>query len=162
MLGRRTARVVAMQLLFQKDLVSDVTTETTEAMLEELLPDPELRSFAWQLYTGTWDNRLKIDKAIQAIAHNWRLSRMATTDRNVIRMGAYEMEFIRTEPAVVINECVEIAREYGSPQSGPFVNGILDKLVPQDMRRKSASDSSAAIPASEPLLQSEPALVETA
>lgn len=132
MSGRRKARVAALQLLFQKDLVTDVTTETTESMLEELLPDPEQRKFAWQLYAGTWDNRAKIDKAIQAVAQNWRIGRMATTDRNVIRMGAYEMEFIRTEPAIVIDECVEIAREYGLPQSGQFVNGILDKLKPKD------------------------------
>lgn len=132
MSGRRKARVAALQLLFQKDLVTDVTTETTESMLEELLPDPEQRKFAWQLYAGTWDNRAKIDKAIQAVAQNWRIGRMAATDRNVIRMGAYEMEFIRTEPAIVIDECVEIAREYGLPQSGQFVNGILDKLKPKD------------------------------
>lgn len=163
MLGRRTARVAAMQLLFQKDLVTDVTTETTESMLEELIPDAELREFAWQLYAGTWDNRAKLDKAIQAVAQNWRLARMAVTDRNVIRMGAYEMEFIRTEPAVVINECVEIAKEYGSPQSGPFVNGILDKLVPDDMRRKPSADVAAsARPAAETSVREEAALVEMA
>ena len=131
MSGRRKARVAALQLLFQKDLVSDVTTEVTEDLLVELLPQSDQREFAWQLYAGTLDHRLKIDKEIQRVAQNWRVNRMSVTDRNVIRMGVFEMEMMRTEPAVVINECIEIAKEFGLPQSGPFVNGILDKLKPQ-------------------------------
>ena len=99
-------------------------------MLEELVPEPDLRELAWQLYTGTLAERDKIDQRIQSIAVNWRVSRMSSTDRNVIRMGVYEMTVMQTPAAVVLDECIEIAKFFGTAQSGQFVNGILDKLMP--------------------------------
>lgn len=132
--GRRQAREAALQLLFQRDLQPDVAQETARAMLEETLQNPDLRDFAWQLYVGTFAEQENIDRRIQDVAHNWRLSRMATTDRNILRMGVYELTFAGTPPAVVLDECIEIARTFGNAQSGPFVNGVLDKLIPEGSR----------------------------
>lgn len=151
MARRRQARIAALQLLFQKDLVSDVTTATTQDMLAELVTDPALQEFAWQLYTGTLDQRSQIDKDIQRVAQNWRVARMSVTDRNVIRMGVFEMRNLKTDAAVVIDECIDIARQYGSPQSGPFVNGILDKLKnPEAVEATSTDSSTASEPTTEP------------
>ena len=130
MAGRRTARIAALQLLYQIDLLPDTTSATAETMLAELVPEPDLRELAWQLYTGTLAERDKIDQRIQSIAVNWRVSRMSSTDRNVIRMGVYEMTVMQTPAAVVLDECIEIAKHFGTAQSGQFVNGILDKLMP--------------------------------
>lgn len=132
MAGRRQARIAALQLLYQVDLLPDTTSEMAESMLEELVSDPDLRKLAWQLYTGTLAERNKIDQQIQSVAVNWRVSRMSSTDRNVIRMGIYEMTVLQTPGPVVMDECIEIAKEFGTAQSGQFVNGILDKLKPAE------------------------------
>ncbi len=128
---RRESRQVALQLLFQSDANPEVSTYTAREMLEEELNHSEARDFAWQLFAGTQSMRDEIDAKIQAVASNWRLSRMAPTDRNVIRMGVYEMTMMSTPPAIVLDECIEIAKAYGSDKSGEFVNGILDKLIPE-------------------------------
>lgn len=99
-------------------------------MLVELVPDPELRAFAWSLYEGTLKNRDRLDEELQSVAHNWRVSRMTPTDRNVLRMGLYEMTELKTPAPVVIDECIEIAKLLGTENSGTFVNGILDKVIP--------------------------------
>ena len=128
---RRESRQVALQLLFQTDANPKVTAYTAREMLEEELRHSDARDFAWSLYTGTLSLRDEIDAQLQSVAQNWRLSRMSGTDRNVLRMGVYEMTHMGTPPAVVLDECIEIARAYGSEKSGEFVNGILDKLIPQ-------------------------------
>lgn len=101
-------------------------------MLDDLVETEELREFAWQIYTGTLSVSEDVDQKIQAIAENWRVSRMSPTDRNIIRMGIYEMTMMGTAPAVVLDECIEIAKSFGSVQSGQFVNGVLDRLIPEE------------------------------
>ena len=112
-------------------------------MLEEELKHSDAREFAWQLYTGTLSVRDEIDEQLQSVADNWRVSRMALTDRNVLRMGAYEMTRMGTPAAIVLDECIEIAKAYGSEKSAEFVNGILDKLVPQVVAEESGETSEA-------------------
>ncbi len=142
---RRESRQVVLKLLFQSDSNPDTTAYTAREMLEEELKHSDAREFAWQLYTGTLSTRDEIDARIQAVAANWRVSRMAVTDRNVLRMGIYEMTRLGTPVAVVLDECIEIAKAYGSDKSGEFVNGILDKLVPQgDPSNAAAADAEAS------------------
>ncbi|MBI1311645.1 transcription antitermination factor NusB [bacterium] len=136
---RRESRQVALQLLFQSDANPDISVYAAREMLEAELRHGEARDFAWQLYAGTQSMRDEIDAKIQAVAANWRLSRMAATDRNVIRMGVYEMTMMSTPPPVVLDECIEIAKAYGSDKSGEFVNGILDKLIPESGHTNNAS-----------------------
>lgn len=112
-------------------------------MLEEGLKHTDAREFAWQLYTGTLSARDELDEQLQSVADNWRVSRMALTDRNVLRMGAYEMTRMGTPAAIVLDECIEIAKAYGSEKSAEFVNGILDKLVPQVVTEESGDTSEA-------------------
>ena len=91
------------------------------------------REFAWILVSETCDHASSLDELIAARASNWRVSRMAAVDRNILRLGAYELAYTDTPAAVVLNEAVELARRYGSDTSPAFVNGILDALA-QDVR----------------------------
>lgn len=82
------------------------------------------------LYQGISDNLKSIDQLIRKASENWRLERMTGTDRNVLRMGTYEMAFAadRTPGPVALNEAIELARRYGTKDSAAFVNGVLDKI----------------------------------
>ncbi len=131
MARRRQARTAALQLLYQRDVNPEIDQHVAHEMLDELVETEDLREFAWQIYTGTLSIAEEVDRKIQAVSENWRVSRMSPTDRNIIRMGVYEMTMMGTAPAVVLDECIEIAREFGSVQSGQFVNGVLDKMIPE-------------------------------
>jgi N utilization substance protein B len=88
--------------------------------------------FAQELVQGTLDNREKIDDMISAQADNWRLERMPAVDRNVLRLAIYEMLHETDTPKlVVVDEAIELAKKFGSEQSGRFVNGLLDGLLKQ-------------------------------
>lgn len=138
MTKRHRAREVVLQMLYQKDLNPDVDASTMRTMVQEQLKEEELARFAWRLVTGVLEFRPQIDQRIEAIAQNWTLSRMAATDRNVLRLGAYELLQTDTPPRVVIDEALELAKSFGSGQSSSFVNGILDRLIPDERREKKA------------------------
>lgn len=134
MARRSKAREVALQMLFQVDLNPDVDTSAVAGMIGERLTDPELREFAWVLFSGVREYRAMLDEKIESVAENWKLSRMAATDRNCLRLGAFELIQTGTPHRVVIDEALDLARKFGNAQSAPFVNGILDKLVPPEKR----------------------------
>jgi N utilization substance protein B len=90
---------------------------------------PGARAFAWELVSQICERGESLDLMIAARASNWRISRMALVDRNVLRLGAYELAHTDTAPAIVLDEAVELARRYGSETSPAFVNGILDALA---------------------------------
>jgi N utilization substance protein B len=126
---RHQAREVALQLLFQYDLNPRVTAEMVAAYARAELNDAELEAFCLALYEGTLRHRAEIDRRIAAAAENWRLPRMAVVDRNVLRLGAYELLFAPDTPAsVALDEAIELARKFGSADSPAFVNGVLDKI----------------------------------
>ncbi len=129
MMRRRRAREVALQVLFQEDLNPRVDVRSSDEFLQRRVRTSEALAFARDLVAGVRRHRPQLDAAIEKAAENWSLARMAATDRNVLRLGAYEILFSDTPAAVVINEAVELARRYGAAQSGQFVNGILDRLM---------------------------------
>ncbi|HBP23824.1 MAG TPA: transcription antitermination factor NusB, partial [Planctomycetes bacterium] len=89
----------------------------------------DARRFSRDLVNGVRDQRAALDAELSAVAINWRVERMATIDRNILRIGAYELLFRDDVPAAVsINEAVTLAKKYSSKESGGFVNGILDKI----------------------------------
>ncbi len=137
MAGRSEARRFVLQMLYLLDHNPEADRDRIASQLSKEFKDASVQSFAWSLITGILDNRPQLDEKISATATNWRLERMAPTDRNVLRMGLYEMTVTGTPPAVVIDEAVTIAREFGTENSGAFVNGILDRLIPAG---KSISD----------------------
>lgn len=93
------------------------------------LNSPDLEEFCLGLIQGVRRNQQELDALLEQTADNWSLSRMAATDRNVLRLGAYEILFTDTPGRAAINEAVELAKRFGSANSAPFVNGILDKFL---------------------------------
>ena len=119
-------------MLYQIDLNPDIDPSAIREMIREQLDNESQREFAWQLFAGVMESRAAIDARIAAAAENWSLHRMAPTDRNALRIGAYELLYTDTPPGVVIDEAIELARKFGTAQSPQFVNGILDQMHQPD------------------------------
>lgn len=129
MAQRSRAREVALQLLFQRDLNPTVNRADIVRFARDRLKNPGLETFCLALYDGVVTNAATIDERLSAAAENWRLTRMAAVDRNVLRLGAFELlHFSETPPAVAFDEAIEMARRYGSADSASFVNGVLERL----------------------------------
>jgi N utilization substance protein B len=115
-------------MLFQLDLSGGSPLEVADQFWTDEF-DPRERTFADRLVTGVVDRREELDRWIVHSAANWRLERMAVVDRNVLRLAVYELlEDCDTPPAVVLDEAVEIAKKFGSSDSGAFINGVLDAI----------------------------------
>jgi N utilization substance protein B len=116
-------------LLYQRDLNPGVDRATIERFCRDRLHDSELAPFCLGLFDGVVSHADEIDRQLAGAAENWRLPRMAAVDRNILRLGAYELLFTPdTPPSVILNEAIELARRYGSADSPAFVNGVLDRL----------------------------------
>lgn len=135
MARRSKARQVALQMLYQVDLNPDVDGRMVREMISDRLSESSLREFAWELFSGVMEHRPELDERIQVVAENWKLNRMAATDRSVLRLGAYELLKTDVPVRVVLDEAIELAKKFGSAQSSPFVNGILDRLVPPERKQ---------------------------
>lgn len=137
MTRRSRAREVALQLLFQRDHNPEVQRSAQEQFARDRLKEAELEKFCLTLYDGVVSNLAEIDQKLAGSAENWRLPRMSTVDRNVLRLGAFELLYGKDAPTgVAFDEAIELARRYGSADSPAFVNGVLDRL-----RRESVSPS---------------------
>jgi len=126
---RSRAREVALQILFEDDVNPRATVADTKSFLAGRLNSPELEEFCLSLILGVRRNQQELDDLLTKTADNWSLARMAATDRNVLRLGAYEILYTDTPDRAAINEAVELAKRFGSAQSAQFVNGILDKFL---------------------------------
>ena len=127
---RSRAREVVLQVLYEDDLNPSRNLAVADQFLcSRLGNDQELIDFARLLLAGVRKNRGELDKLLVERADNWSLERMAATDRNVLRLGAFEILYAETPDRVAINEAVELAKRFGTRQSAQFVNGILDRLL---------------------------------
>jgi len=136
---RTRARELALQFLYQADLVGKPLTEMDEFLREEER-DSETRQFARRLIEGTLAGREEIDEMIQDVAQNWNISRMAVVDRNVLRLATHELLHCDDiPPKVAINEAIEIGKRYSTQNSGAFINGILDKIMNRSLQAKGAA-----------------------
>jgi transcription antitermination protein NusB len=130
MARRSRAREIVLQVLYEDDLNPERSPEIADRFLVgRLNDDEELIDFARSLVAGVRKNRAAIDALLVERADNWTLERMAVTDRNILRLGAYEMLYGGTPERVAINEAVELAKRYGARQSPHFVNGVLDRFM---------------------------------
>src|SRR5579871_4116041 len=129
MTQRSRAREVALQLLFQRDHNPQVDRAAVLRFVHDRLRNAALEAFCLNLHDGVAGHLEEIDRRLAEAAENWRLPRMATVDRNVLRLGSYELLFAPDTPAgVAIDEAIELARRYGSADSPAFINGVLDRL----------------------------------
>jgi N utilization substance protein B len=145
MTRRSKAREVVLQMLYQIDVNPDVAAVAVREMIHEQLADEDLQAFAWSLFAGVRESRGALDARISGAAENWTLARMAPTDRNALRLGAYELLFTDTPHRVVIDETIELARRFGTAQSPQFVNGILDRLIPPEKRQSDTGQSGESL-----------------
>jgi N utilization substance protein B len=131
MTRRSRGREIALQVLYQIEQNPGISPHEIRRFTERrLLEDRKLADFTEALIAGVKEHQLQIDMMISQVAENWRLDRMAAIDRNILRLGAYEMLYCPDVPAkVAINEALELAKRYSTAQSSRFVNGILDRVL---------------------------------
>nr|WP_320015045.1 transcription antitermination factor NusB [uncultured Desulfobacter sp.] len=131
---RRKSRELALQALFAFDLTKTDSGSQMDDFLEqhgEELSEPS-RLFFQTLVEGVLENRKKIDALLDQWAKNWKISRMPAVDRNIMRIAVFEMLNLPDIPSSVsINEAVEIGKKFGTRDSGPFINGVLDRIRAQ-------------------------------
>ena len=130
MSSRRKAREAAVQMLYQMDLC-DIDAAHAIALYWQNLGNPEEdREFANELVKGCGAARAALDERIRGVSKHWRLERMSRVDRNIIRLGAYELLHVAEIPRrVTLNEAVELAKRFGNEESPAFVNGVLDRIA---------------------------------
>lgn len=134
-MGRRAARETALKMLFQMDVGQNDWQMTDLTLAESGLS--ELNSaFALDLVKGTWEKLPEIDRLIEAYAKEWNIKRLANVDKNILRLAVYELKFINEVPYnVVINEAIELAKIFSTEDSGAFVNGVLDTILNQEIKK---------------------------
>jgi transcription antitermination protein NusB len=148
MTRRTRGREIALQVLYLLEQNPGIDPEEVRRFVERRLRDPRLREFAEELIAGVRAHQPRIDGLIAGAAENWRLDRMAAIDRNILRLGAYEMLFCPGVPMkVAINEALELAKRYSTAQSSRFVNGVLDRL--QDVDPAAPPEASGPAPTPE-------------
>jgi N utilization substance protein B len=136
--ARRSGREAALQMLFQLEASGARATQVIELFWRAFEADPEGRPYADTVVRGVEENLAEIDKKITSASQNWRLERMGRVDRNLLRMGTWELMSRTDVPrAVVIDEAVELAKSFGTEDSSGFVNGVLDRIA-TDLGRSDA------------------------
>ena len=128
--NRRQSREMALQILYQMEM-RDTDPKGVLPLFqkhEEFVAD--VREFSIQIVEGTYRNRREIDQIIEKHSANWKLSRMAVVDRNILRLGVYELLYLHEIPtSVALNEAIEVAKRFGTENSSSFINGILDQVA---------------------------------
>jgi N utilization substance protein B len=138
---RRAARECALQMMYQLDVGKHSKDEILRTYWQMNEHPQKVRDFADLLFEGTVQRLKEIDKVIQQHTKNWRLGRMAAVDRNVLRLAVFEFLSVgKTPETVVINEALEIAKKFSTHESAQFVNGILDSIKNELMRKRLRSD----------------------
>ena len=129
MSSRRQSRIAAMQMLYQVQLTQTPMKVVMERFWQNQELSTEFCSFATQLVEGTTAHLETIDTLLQETSKNWKLHRMPVVDLSILRCATYEILYLSdVDPAVAINEAVEIAKSYSTPNSPKFINGVLDNI----------------------------------
>jgi N utilization substance protein B len=127
---RRRAREAALQILYCMDLAEVSAVEAERNHWAYLASSQEGREFAHELVQGYADHASEVDDKIRRVSEHWRVERMPRVDRNILRVGAFELLFLPEVPRrVTLNEMVELAKRYGGEGSPGFVNGVLDRIA---------------------------------
>jgi N utilization substance protein B len=130
MKARTRARGVALQALYEIDIVNHPAGKVLENRLEEEILSDELKEFTREIVTGILPIRLELDKVIAKYAPEWPLEQIAIIDRNILRVAMWEMTVSGDTPIkVIINEAVELAKLFGSDSAPRFINGVLGSLA---------------------------------
>jgi N utilization substance protein B len=131
--SRRKSREAALQALFLIEMNPSNPLEQSLAVFLENFPGKKgSQPYLLRLVQGVWDQKEAIDRLIKDYAENWRIERMSGVDRNILRMAVYELVYCDDiPPRVAINEAIDLGKQYGTEESGAFINGILDSIFLQ-------------------------------
>jgi N utilization substance protein B len=128
--ARRSGREAALQMLFQMEASETPPDATIDLFWRNFESEPEGKPYADDLVRGVADNRAAIDEAISKASENWRIERMTRLDRNLLRLGTFELMNRRDVPSpVVLDEAVELAKSFGTAESSVFINGVLARIT---------------------------------
>lgn len=137
MASRHLSRSIAMQSLYEWDFSGkkpELLEKIVEKNIKEFGPGLEDPGFVWQLVNGVISHLPKLNKIIEKAAPEWPIEQITIVDRNVLRIGLYELLFADKEevpPKVAINEAIELAKTFGGESSGKFINGVLGTVYKQ-------------------------------
>ena len=127
--NRSQGREAALKILYQLDVTKDGPEKGLDIFFKHHRVSVNVRPFVTRLVEGACQRMAEIDSVLAKHATHWSLERMPMVDRNILRLGVFELLFDpETPPKVVINEAVELAKDFGTPDSGKFVNGVLDSI----------------------------------
>lgn len=127
---RTLSREAALQYLYEVDILGRGEAEPLEEFLERQVGRASAREYAGELVKGVLTHKEELDRIISEVSENWTLERMAIVDRNILRLGVYELRFVEdVPPKVAIDEAIELARRFSTEDACAFVNGILDKVL---------------------------------
>jgi N utilization substance protein B len=139
--SRRKSRECALQLLYQMEMGGQSLQDAVSLFWQSHDADEDVRIFADQLVAGVNGHLDEIDEVLSVFSTNWKISRMASIDKNILRIAIYELIHCPDIPVkVTINEAVEIAKSFGTAESGAFVNGILDNVAKKYAAQKDKKD----------------------
>jgi len=130
-MGARTGgREAALKMLFAVEASQTDLDSAIALFWREFGGDPEARPYADESVRGVLDQRDALDETIRTASENWRIERMTRVDRNVLRLGTWELKHRTDVPReVILDEAIELAKRYGSEESGAFVNGVLNQVA---------------------------------
>jgi len=127
--SRRKGRELAVQALYQIELMNDASPQALQMLWQQSEAGASAKDFARILVEGVNSRRTEIDEHITAASANWRFERLSTVDVNVLRVAAYELLAGGVPTSVVLDEAIEVARRFGTNESATFVNGVLDQIA---------------------------------
>lgn len=133
---RRKSREFALQVLYQLDITKQDAAGTIAQLQEHFLSREGSDEFAKQIVLGVTEHRQEIDRLIKQYSKNWRLDRMNMIDRIILRMATFELLYCEEiPPKVTLNEAIDLGKRYGAQDSGSFINGILDRIQNEVVRK---------------------------
>ena len=133
---RRRSREFALQVLYQLEITKQDALRTLAQFQEHFSEGVERDDFVERLVLGVSEHRKEIDRLIEQYSENWRLDRMNMIDRNILRMAAFELLYCEDiPPKVTLNEAIDLGKRYGTDESGSFINGILDRIQNEVIRK---------------------------
>ncbi|MEK3902134.1 MULTISPECIES: transcription antitermination factor NusB [unclassified Paenibacillus] len=137
---RRLAREIIVQSLYQMEMNDVEVTEAVEMLIEEaadenetervITDESELKTYVITHVNGVWEHKMAIDDMLEHYLKGWQMSRLSRVDRQILRLATFEMIFASDVPAKVsVNEAIDLAKHFGTEDSGKFVNGVLGKMI---------------------------------
>jgi len=133
---RRKSREFALQVLYQLNITKQDATKALTQFQENFLPNAEADEFLKRLVLGVTEHCAGLDRLIEQYSENWRLDRINVIERNLLRMALFELLYCEEiPPKVTINEAIDLGKRYGSEESGSFINGLLDRIQNEVVRK---------------------------